>query len=299
MRNRLLIRAASALLILGAACAHAQTSVAGARSFIWEVSTITNKLYLFGTVHAGKASFYPLPPSVEKAFANSTSLVVEADVLDPDAMLKSAGLMSYVPPDRLDKHVPPELYKRFQTQVARRGLPESQLAQLKPFMSSAMVVFAEWGRLGYSAQYGVDVNLLTRAKQNKMPIVELEGIAIQANLMESMSEEENLQAFEGTINALESGLTSELITGIVKAWQAGDPDLMLEIARKYNDGVEGAKEFEDKFIWSRHESMAKKIESLLNESREKHFVAVGALHLCGPKGLVEMLRKRGYKVRQL
>jgi uncharacterized protein YbaP (TraB family) len=63
--------------------------------------------------------------------------------------------------------------------------------------------------------------------------------------------------------------------------------------------VPGAKEFEEKFIWSRHEAMAKKIEGLINESRQKHFVAVGALHLCGPRGLVEMLRKRGYRVRQL
>ena len=301
MRNKLVIRALGAFLLLGVAVAQAQapTPIPAARSFIWEVSTITNKLYLYGTVHAGKPSFYPLPPAVEKAFSNSAVLVVEADVLDPETMSKATGLMSYTPPDRLDKHVSPELYKRFQAQVARHGMPESQLAQLKPFMSSAMVVFAEWGRLGYSAQYGVEVNLLKRAKQFEMPIVELEGIAIQSALMESLTDDENLQAFEGTINALESGLTAELITGIVNAWQSGDPDLMLEIARKYNDGVEGAKEFEEKFIWSRHESMAKKIESLLNESREKHFVAVGALHLCGPKGLVEMLRKRGYKVRQL
>jgi uncharacterized protein YbaP (TraB family) len=250
-------------------------------------------------VHAGKASFYPLPPAVEKAFADSKVLAVEADVLDPDAMEKSAGLMTYVPPDRLDKHVSPALYARFQKQVARMSLPESALAQMKPFMASSMLVFTEWGRLGYLPQYGVEVNLLKRAKESKMPIVELEGIPVQAALMESLSETENLEAFEGTLSALESGLTSEQITGVVNAWQSGDPQLMLEIARKYNDGVPGAKDFEEKFIWSRHESMAKKIESLINDSNQRHFVAVGALHLAGPKGLVEMLRKRGYRVRQL
>ena len=73
---------------------------------------------------------------------------------------------------------------------------------------------------------------------------------------------------------------------------------MLEIARKYNDGVPGAKEFEEKFIWSRHEEMLKKIDGYLG-TRNRHFVAVGALHLAGPRGLVEMLKKRGYLVRQL
>ena len=95
------------------------------------------------------------------------------------------------------------------------------------------------------------------------------------------------------------GLTGEQITGMVNAWQAGDPDLMLDVARRYNDLVPGAKEFEEKFVWSRHESMLKKIEGYLNESRERHFIAVGSLHLAGPRGLVEELRKRGYIVRQL
>ena len=60
----------------------------------------------------------------------------------------------------------------------------------------------------------------------------------------------------------------------------------------------GAREFEEKFIWSRHDEMVKKIEGYL-ATRDRHFVAVGALHLAGPRGLVEMLRKRGYLVKQL
>jgi uncharacterized protein YbaP (TraB family) len=56
--------------------------------------------------------------------------------------------------------------------------------------------------------------------------------------------------------------------------------------------VRGAKEFEEKFVWGRHDAMLKKIEGYLNDSKERHFVAVGALHLAGPTGLVEMLRRR-------
>jgi uncharacterized protein YbaP (TraB family) len=104
---------------------------------------------------------------------------------------------------------------------------------------------------------------------------------------------------EGTLAALESGLTNEQITGMVGAWEFGDPSLMLEIARRYNDQVPGAKEFEEKFIWARHPEMLAKIEGYLNNSRERHFIAVGALHLSGPRGLVEQLKKRGYVVKQL
>ena len=41
------------------------------------------------------------------------------------------------------------------------------------------------------------------------------------------------------------------------------------------------------------------IEGYLNKSKDRHFIAVGALHLAGPRGLIEMLKKRGYVVKQL
>ena len=44
--------------------------------------------------------------------------------------------------------------------------------------------------------------------------------------------------------------------------------------------------------------MMKKIEGYLN-GKDRHFIAVGALHLAGPRGLIELLKKRGYVVRQL
>jgi uncharacterized protein YbaP (TraB family) len=83
----------------------------------------------------------------------------------------------------------------------------------------------------------------------------------------------------------------------VNAWQSGDADLLLEVSRAYSETVPGAKELEEKFIWSRHDAMANKIESYLL-GRDPVFVAVGALHLAGPRGLVEILKKRGYSVRQ-
>ena len=165
-------------------------------------------------------------------------------------------------------------------------------------MAISLLVFAEWGRLGYVPQYGVDGYVIARAKGQKKKIVEIEGVEVQTRLIESLTDEEARTLFSGTLTALESGLTGEQITGMVNAWQAGDPELLLQIARKYNELVPGAREFEEKFIWSRHERMAAKIEDYLNRTNERHFIAVGSLHLAGPRGLVEILRKRGYIVRQ-
>lgn len=272
---------------------------AGPRHFLWEVSSLTNRVYLYGTVHAGKPAFYPLPEAVRKAFADAKILAVEADITDEAAMAKGASSMMLAPPDSLARHVPAPLYERFRKQLDRLGVPEPQVAPFKPFLAASLAAFSEWGRQGYFPQHGVDLHLIQRAKEDGKKIVELEGAQAQSALLDSLTPAEGLQAFEGTVGALESGLARDQITGVVNAWQSGDPALLLEVMRAYNDSVPGARSLEEKFIWARHDDMAKMIESWLLDGRDRVFVAVGALHLAGPRGLVEILRKRGHVVRQL
>ena len=268
-----------------------------AETSLWEVVSVTNRAYLFGTVHAGKASWYPLPSIVENAFHDATVLVVEADISDVNAMAKSAGAMTYTPPDSLKNHVPRDEYERFRKLLARYSIPENVVGQTKPFMAVSFLVFNEWARAGFLPQFGVDAYLIAKAKGELKPIVEIEGIDAQLRLMESLTDKENRTIFGGTLAALESGLTGEQIQGLVEAWQEGDMKKLLEVARRYNEVVPGALDIEEKFVWSRHDDMMKKIEGYL-ASKERHFIAVGALHLAGPRGLVEQLRKRGYLVRQ-
>ncbi len=264
------------LLSLGLALAAAP---AAAAPYLWEVLSMNNRVYLYGTVHAGRKEWFPLPREVEDAYEDSRVLVVEADITDANAAAGATSAMTYPPPDALRAHVPLEDYERFMKLLPRYRLLEPQV--------------------GYLSQYSVDAYLLRRAKTDLKPIVELEGNAAQIALMTSFSEKEAATMFKGTLDALESGLTNEQIAGLVGAWQNGDPQLVLEIARRYNERVPGAVAIEDKFVWSRHEAMARKIEGFLTDTKQRHFIAVGALHLAGPRGLLEMLRKRGYVVRQL
>jgi uncharacterized protein YbaP (TraB family) len=270
-----------------------------AANFLWEVSSLTNRAYLYGTVHAGKKEWFPLAKEVEDALNDSKVLVVEADVTDTAAMSKYAGSMTYTAPDTLKNHVSAEDFDRFRKLLPRYQFPESQVVQMKPFIAVSLLVFSEWSRQGFAPQYGIDAYLIARAKAEAKPIIEIEGIDMQMRLMDSLTEKENQTIFAGTLFALESGLTGEQITGLVKAWQAGDAANLLGIARSYNSQVKGAEEFEEKFIWSRHPDMLKKIDGYLTQSKDRHFIAVGSLHLAGPRGLVEELRKRGYMVKQL
>ena len=267
------------------------------KHFLWEVASLTNRIYLYGTIHAGRKEWFPLARPIEDAFNDSAVLVVEADITDEAAMQRATPAMLLAPPDSLRNHVDAADYARFVKLLPRYGLTESQVAPFKPFMAVSMLVFGEWARNGYLPQYGIDAYLIRRAKAELKPVVELEGVAAQMKLMQ-MDEAEAQKLFAGTVTALEDGLTSDQVNGMVDAWRTGDPGKLLAIARKYNDLIPGAREFEERLIWSRHDAMLKKLEGFLDDSRERHFVAVGALHLAGERGLIEMLRKRGYRVTQ-
>ena len=267
------------------------------KHYLWEVASPGNRIYLYGTVHAGKKEWYPLAPEIEEAFKESSVLAVEADILDTQKMSLSLRGMTYEPPDSLKEHVPGIDYERFVKLLPRYRIPEAAVMQMKPFIAVSLLVFGEWGRAGYLPEYSVDAYLLRKARARSKRVVELEGAAMQTLLMESLSDAENRLIFEGTLTALEDGLTVQQIDGLVDAWQKGDPAHVIEVAKKYNDDVAGAAEFEEKFVWSRHDGMIEKIRGYL-DSRERHFVAVGALHLAGPRGLVERLRALGYVVKQ-
>jgi uncharacterized protein YbaP (TraB family) len=268
------------------------------KSYLWEVTGLTNRVYLFGTIHAGKDSFYPLPDAVERAFTQSKVLVVEADITDTKAMADSMVGMTYTPPDRLDRNISRESWERFRKQLARYGLPEAEMVKLKPFMAVSLVVFSEWNALGYQPQFGVDSYLVERAKVAKKRVTEIEGVAEQTRVLNSFTDSELKALFEATLDALESGKSGAQIEATVKYWQEGNPDSLLEAANRYSEGSPMLIDFEEKLVWERHEEMVKKIEGYLN-AREPYFVAVGALHLAGPRGLLEMLKAKGFAVRQL
>jgi uncharacterized protein YbaP (TraB family) len=103
---------------------------------------------------------------------------------------------------------------------------------------------------------------------------------------------------DNALSTIEQGLSAEQVTGIVNAWQLGDPKLMMELADGAARGQRETDKLNQFLLWGRHAAMMEKIESYLASS-EIHFVAVGSLHLVGPRGLVNLLAQKGYKVTQL
>ena len=269
-----------------------------ARSFLWEVKSRTNLIYLFGTIHVGKRTFYPLPLQVEAALKQSPRLVVEADITNNDSLAGIDEIIHYKAPDSLDKHIPAPLFERLKTQLARLHIRLDAVKPMKPYLIGGFLPIVEFSRLGYDMKFGVDGYLIAKAKEADKQILELESQAEQLTMLNGMSPILQEAFLENAISTLESGKAPDQVTGMVNAWQAGDVKLMQEVARVVNKDMRMTDQLDEVLLFSRHDAMLKKIEVYL-DGNVAHFVAVGSLHLVGPRGLVEMLKARGFEVKQL
>ena len=165
-------------------------------------------------------------------------------------------------------------------------------------MVGALLSVNEFTRLGYDMNLGVDAYLISVAKQQKKPVFELESQIAQIKFLTDMPPLLQEAFLENGLSAIENGSMGEQITGVVNAWQSGDVKLMQAVVDEGNKSAKQTSEFDEVLLYSRHPGMLKKIEGYLLED-QPYFVAVGSLHLLGPKGLVELLRAKGYKVAQL
>ena len=267
------------------------------KSFLWEVKSPTNTAWLFGTKHVGKRAFYPLAEAVETAFDASAKLVVEADVSNLAASGDLSTLISYLPPDTLDKNIPTAIYARLVTQLARLRIPEAAVKPMKPFVAGGLLSVAEFSHLGYDMNLGVDAYLLARAKEAGKPVEELETVRSQLEMLGKMSGDLQEAFLDNAIASLELDRSADQVTGMVNAWQTGDATLMAEVIESVNRGMRSAPQIDEILLYGRHDAMLKKIESYL-AGKEPYFVAVGSLHLVGPRGLIQALRTKGYEVRQ-
>jgi uncharacterized protein len=268
------------------------------KSFLWEVKSATNTVYLFGTIHIGKKDFYPLPDAVEKALASSKKVVVEADISKTDGLADISKLIMYEAPDTLERKIPSALFARLKTQLTKFKIPVDGVKPMKPFMIGALLSVNEFTRLGYDMNFGVDAYLIASANKQMKPILELESQLGQIELLTNMPPLLQETFLENALTALEAGTIADQMSGVVTAWQTGDVKLMQDVVATGNKNAKRISEFDEILLYNRHPAMVKKIEGFLLDN-QPHFVAVGSLHLLGPKGLVELLAAKGFKIRQL
>lgn len=288
--HRLIVALSAAASLFLCGTVQADTSV-------WRVSSGSNVLYLGGTVHLLRPSDYPLPDEYEDAYQDSDELYFETDItaMTTDLSIQAQMLqrLTYQDERTLRTVLSAKAYAALNDYAMGTGLPLMMLEKMKPGLLISTLQVLEFQKLGFTPQ-GVDAFFNTRAMGDGKNTGALETIEEQIGFIAAMGEGNESEFVLLSIADLEN--TEEMMAQMISAWRGGNAGQLKELF--VDDMRDQAPAVYDSLLRQRNLKWMPQIEAMLRDS-DREFVLVGAAHLVGEDGLLEMLQARGYVVSQL
>ncbi len=295
--ERLILLALLIVPIIGSSASETKPKQAvDGKSSVWVVEKDGRKMYLAGTIHLLREEDYPLPNVFEQAYQDCGKVVFElppGSSGDGEIVVHMRKMGSYEPGDDLSKHVSAETFALVEAWAGRKDIPMAALKRLKPWFLALTIAATEYQALGAASERGVDTWFEERAKNDGKRGEGLETVEFQLTMFASLRDELQEELLRQTFSEVES--LSKDFTELLEAWRAGDgPRLhkfLFRDAEKY-------PELMDDFLIKRNKTWIPALMKLL-ESGETAMILVGAGHLVGGGGVIELLEEQGCKVRQL
>lgn len=282
--------------LLSSAFAQRATSTTSTHHSLWQVQGKSNVVYLLGSVHVLKAENYPLPVVIERAFTNSVIVAFETDIgamEQPETQMKVLTKARLPEGQTLQEQLSPAVYSSFTNHAAQDGLPLMAFEQLKPSIAAVTLAVVDLQKQGFDPEYGLDKHFYALARKTGKETAALETVDFQIGLLTDFSKEEGELLMETTLKDMDK-MKSEFGT-LLTAWETGDADAL---ERLLNEASKEAPAIYKRLLTDRSASWVPKIQEWLSGSKNV-IVIVGAGHLVGREGVVELLRSRGLKVNQL
>ena len=263
------------------------------RGFLWRVSKDGRTHHLFGTIHVGKLEWAFPGAKLRAALADAQTVAFELDPLDPavQSSLRTAGAGSATLPAAIDAQLKRELQ--------RACLPAQALAGLHPMMQALTAVMVDAARDGLQLAYGQEFVLAGAAQARNLRTVSLETPERQLAAIIPNEPAQAERSLASTLEQLRSGLGRKVLLRMAAAWERGD----LQEIENYERWCDCVKSDDDRAMLvalndERNPALADRIEALHGEG-QRLFVAVGALHMTGPKALPALLKARGFRVERV
>jgi uncharacterized protein YbaP (TraB family) len=276
-------------LVLTAAAVRAESSV-------WMASSSKANVYFVGSFHMLRASDYPLPAEFFTAYRDSRKIIFEVppgEMESPEYMGKFLNAAIYNDGSTIKEHITSAAYAKADSFCRERNYPLEQYGLFKPTFFVMTLTVLEMNKIGADPKKGVDYFFQDKAVQDGKATGSLETVDQQISILTSvdasMGSDQILQAID------ELGQIEAMLGEHLAAWRKGDEAKMEEL---YIKELQRYPKLYQTLIVDRNNKWLRNIEGYLNGSGNT-MVVVGAAHLVGDNGLVNLLRKRGYKVVKL
>jgi hypothetical protein len=250
-------------------------------------------VYLLGSVHLLTPEAGKLPAEVDSAFSHADVIAFETNI--DTIKLRAQELLlrgRYSAGASLRTSLSPAGLAKADTLLHSYGLTVDQMNGFKPWLVSVLLSQMAMQRAGFQAQFGVDAQIDARAHAASKTIVGLESADFQLGMFDAIApaDQERMLLSGHTPDSM-----SIEMTRVKDAWVAGNAGVLDSLI---NAGTEGSPDMLAKLVTNRNKSWIPKIEDMLNGPCDA-LVVVGAGHLVGKQGVVELLRAKGYTVEQM
>lgn len=257
-------------------------------SLLWKISgkNLQQPSYLYGTLHAICRDDMVLSEELLKALDNSRRLALEIDVTDKSLMGKMQKGMLMKGNTKLSQLLPAADYqilaRYFQDSL---GVNLSTVQQMKPIFLTTLI----YNKLLACTPQSYETQLSRMAGLQNMEISGLESIEEQLKVFEKIEYREQAEMLLQTI--VEYPELEDAYWNMIVSYKNQDLNSLYHVI---SDIQLGMKKYEDVMLNQRNQRWIPRMEQMAADSPT--FFAVGAAHLPGDKGLISLLKRRGYTV---
>jgi uncharacterized protein len=260
---------------------------------IWKIQGKHNSVYLLGTIHLLHKD-QALPANVQKTYAQTRELWLEVDLQSMSASALATTLQSkgMLPPNQtLLSKLDVGTRTQLQSTASRLNLPTELLSPLQPWLAALTLQMTQYASSGYVADSGVDVQLSQLASADHKATHGFETVSEQLDLFATLDQPAQIAFLKQTLQELNEN--NDEVASLEQAWLSGN---QTELERYLQQGMDEGPALLDALTTRRNQRWLGQMKPMLNEQSTDALVAVGALHLVGEHGLVELLKKAGYRV---
>ena len=259
-------------------------------TLLWRISgkNITHPSYLFGTMHVLCVKDAGLSDSLKAAIKGCDEIYFEINLSDLTGMFGALKFMRMNDNKTLSDLLKPDEYARVKDYFSKHNamLPFGMLENFKPMLISGII---EEQALDCETTDGMEMMILKESKPYDKKVNGLETAEFQAGLFDSIPYTEQAKELVNSIDSADQN--KQQTQQLVSLYNKQDLDGIDELSRK-DDG--GMNKYMDLLLYARNRKWAKILDGLLGQ--KSMLIAVGAAHLPGKGGVIDLLRAEGYTV---
>ncbi len=262
-------------------------------TLLWQISGkgLKKPSYIFGTFHLLCKEDIKFSEQLKTSLRSANTVYMEMDMDDPSTMLSGLLYMNMKDGKKLKDLYTPEEYKKIETYFTDSLKTPMMLFQsIKPYFLVAMLYPK---MMNCKTASGVEEELMKLTKENKQEIKGLETMQLQASVFDSIPYE--WQAKELLKNIDSFSIYKKEFDTMMLEYKNQQLSAMEKLLAKSELGSD--KKYEELLLTRRNINWVEQLKKLMH--KESVFVAVGAGHLVGEKGLLSLLKKEGYTVEPM